>query len=141
MTKISSATSNYIPIDNYGYKTGTLVQVKYEEEVIAGFKKGKTPRGYCREIGFINVEVFNNEIPFVTEVHIYRLQHRGKGLGKKMYEYVINDLEELTTCFDDASNSAQNVWKSLKKKYKYTHNRLRFKNKEYLTVLNKKKAT
>lgn len=44
---------------------------------------------------------------------------RGKGYGKCMYEYVINDKGSLKTNYHQASDQAQNVWRSLIKKCKY----------------------
>ena len=44
---------------------------------------------------------------------------RSKGYGKCMYEYVINDLGKLKTKYHDASDLAQNVWRSLIKKCRY----------------------
>jgi hypothetical protein len=43
---------------------------------------------------------------------------RNKGYGKCLYEHVIKSEGSLKTCFHCASDEAQNVWKSLSKKYK-----------------------
>lgn len=83
------------------------------------FKKGMTPKGRSRTIGYLNIETYPSCLPYVADVWVdERLQ--GKGLGRWLYETALTDLGKLRTHYHRASKEAQRVWQGLIKRHRYT---------------------
>lgn len=74
------------------------------------FKKGQTPKGFCRYIG--SLEVSDSSPHFVDTVEIDEYFWR-RGLGTLLYVYALNQLGTLSTRYHSASESAQGLWRSL----------------------------
>ena len=73
------------------------------------FKKGKTPKGFFREIGHLEIESGSNLVDS-AELHS-RLRRRG--LGTMLYEAALEHLGELSTYYHNSSDEAQALWQSL----------------------------
>lgn len=101
--------------DKYGFSIEKVYSVGYIEYQLR-YKDGKTPKGYSKKCGYL---LINEKVDgFVEDVQIDK-KLRGLGIGKGLYEYVLNDYGVIQTNYHKATKEAQNVWDSLIKKYNH----------------------
>ena len=81
------------------------------------FIKGKTPKGFYTNIGFLNVCKLQGG-NFVDESYLEE-HFRGRGLGFSLYQKALQDLGNLSTDYHHISRSAKKLWRKLSKKYKH----------------------
>lgn len=89
------------------------VEIKHEI-----FIKDKITEYYLyienKNVGCVGI----NKNNYITVSNINK-KYRGRGYGKLLYETILKERKEINTKYNSISNDAQNVWKSLIKKYKY----------------------
>ena len=91
----------------------------FQHEYRVEFKKGRTPIGFGREIGFLTVDMEKEH--WVIETEIYDDRMRGRGLGKALYLMAVKHLGCISTIYHHGvSKDAQRVWKSLAKTHRHT---------------------
>lgn len=82
------------------------------------FRKGKTPVGLSRHIGFLAVD--HKKPYWVLESLIWKERFRKRGLGTLLYVHALGCLGQLTTNYGSCSEDAKGLWRSLAQKYPHT---------------------
>ncbi len=80
------------------------------------FKKGRTPKGFYRNIG--SLSVVDSSLPYVDGAEIDEYFRR-RGLGRLLYAHALKELGSLTTYYHAISFSAKQVWASLIREYSH----------------------
>lgn len=94
-------------------------RVAGEYEFTIKFKQGKTPKGFPKIIGYLQVSFSKPNVYWVDSVEL-KNKFIGRGLGTMLYEKAINEFGSLTTNYHRASEPAQWLWKSLCKSHQYS---------------------
>ena len=81
------------------------------------FIKGRTPKGYSRQIGLLQVDECDHKW-WVADVWLDD-HFKGRGLGRLLYETALQKHGHLITNYHKASTEAQRVWRGLVKRYKH----------------------
>lgn len=112
-------------------------------EVKVLFKKGKTPKGLPRKIGFIileKIEISKKTYYFIERSEISVATLHGQGIGTLLYEKCLEKYGNLCTDYIEHSTKANKVWQKLRNKYqgKYIlHEKIEARS-FYFVVFNKK---
>jgi len=88
------------------------------------FIKGKTPKGFMRNIGELSTSECRPYGHVVEGSHVDE-KFRRKGLGKMLYLRALEHHGSLTTFYHRASEEAQRVWKSIMRNHKHDENFLK----------------
>lgn len=92
-------------------------KIRYvETRYVLTFIKGKTPKGFLTRIGDILVCVKDGEIEVEPEINEWA---KGRGLGKMLYEHVLNKHGSISTIYHEASPEARMVWDSLCRRFPF----------------------
>lgn len=78
------------------------------------FQLGRVPVGLQEEVGYL---VYHLAWPYFIDDVLVDERLRGRGLGRQLYEYVLEQNGMLSTRYHYATDAAQAVWRGLLLKY------------------------